>query len=233
MRAVALVLAVSGVAGCHGPAAEKPAAAPVLGGSAKCPAAPADLEGAPDEDQINRLYEGLREAVNQGASCAFPAFVDSETLRVYEVLRQWALTAPRARVEGQPIVERTLVLEMRARFGTQLREMTGADVLAAGLDPPPHALETLVALRKLSDLRVDEYVAFAMPVYLGTDRKFRFVKEEGRWGFDLITAARDLSPLFEQLAGVTGDSTEDFIARYIEARTGVVVDDSIWQPIGE
>lgn len=228
----ALLCGVVGLLACgtHRAAERPPVAAP----SEECAFTPAAVApGASDVEQVAVAYADVKKAIESRAYCALPALVDAETLRVYEVLRQQALHAPREQVEQQPVLERTLILEMRTRLAGRLDRITGADVLAAGIDPPPRLFDVLVANVELGDVRVTGSVATAATSLKGVEspRRYRFVKEDGRWQLDLLSMARDAAPMLARHISKTGQTEDEFIEDYVADRSGSPFDPAAWDPV--
>lgn len=235
-RSPSAILARSAVlfslVGGHGCRAPHAAGSPSLAAEASPFASAAPATAASEKDQIEDVFADMKSAVLTGNYCVLPDLVDTETLRVYEVLRQQAMRAGREQVELQPLLERTLIIEMRSRLGPRLAQMTGADVLAAGIDPPPRVLDVLVENVRLAEVVVTGSTASSATVLGNTasPQRYRFVKESGRWKVDLLTIARDAEPLLARHIAKTGQTENQFIEDYVAARSGAPFDPAAWEP---
>jgi hypothetical protein len=223
---VTAIVASTLLLACH-PA--RPPAAPMVDEPAPPVAAvcaddrPAPIEGDAHA-QIWATYRGVRRVIRNEDWCRLPALVDAETLRVYEVLRQWALRMPREELMLQPHEQRLLVLEMRLRFGPRLRTMTATELLAAGM-----VLVTGDILDiELAEVRIDAPVAYALVERDGSAMRgyrYRFVLEHDRWKLDLAS-------VIESSDATRGaDLAEASVARWTKFRgpSG----EAAWQPIGD
>lgn len=187
-----------------------------------------DLPAAIDGDAADQIwvtYRGVRRAIRNEDWCRLPALVDAETLRVYEVLRQWALHMPREQLTLQPHNQRLLVLEMRLRFGTRLRGMTATELLAAGMV----FVADYILDVELDELRIAPAVAYALVERDGSPvrgAQYRFVLEDDRWKLDLTSVIECRDATVARL-----DLADESLARWMRFRGRA--GEAAWQPIGD
>jgi hypothetical protein len=188
------------------------------------------LVPVPEPILVRRAYAGLLRVLADKAYERLPALVDRATIDTYETLRRDALFASRADIERRPIAERVLIISMRSQLGEELRQMTGRDVLAEGIEPPM-ALFAILQEIELDKIRIAGSSAVVTTKFRGkpsTFSGFQFHKEGEQWKLDLLRLTRDLEPYMGSWFRL---STAAGIERYVGARSGTRLGPRIWEPL--
>jgi hypothetical protein len=173
-----------------------------------------------DAAQIRDTWLRVRRALRRDDGCGLVAMIDADSLRVVEVMRQWALRMPRAELALQPAGTLFTVIDLRRRFGARLRDLTATELFADGAAPSFVRFDVLDV--DLAGLAIEDDVAHASlerdgrPVDGG---QYRFVREGGRWKLSLESVLR-----------VVDTSTRRFRA---EAATRVERMAPLWDPVGD
>jgi hypothetical protein len=189
----------------------------------------------PREAELLALWNEYRRCLVARDGTSALAVLTPETFAEYERLRRLSLELTRAELVQADLMDRVVVLSVRARLtGAELRAMTGRELLRLSIDRGwvGSNLPNSVKLK-----RVEGRVAYVAFVENGEEMPFEIpmLRQSGsRWGVDLVELSRLVRPAMQQLltrlAEQHGTDLNGALILIIERLIGQAPPESIWDP---
>jgi hypothetical protein len=206
--------------------------------SAAAPAPAPVVERKPtdvsDEQAIRAAFDGYREAILAHRGVEAAALVTDDIFDYMDSMRQAALTASADHTRRKTLMDKIMVLSLRARISlTDLKEMTGRELFAHSVDLGMngdssrgleadvieiHGDTAKVGLRKDGQ---------TVPPSIG----FRFAKSGGTWRLDVMSATRLATTALPDMLAAIDPDPDVAIAKVIELSSGKPVSKTIWEPL--
>ena len=206
------------------------AAAAVAGGIAGCSG-----EDEPDPAAaVQASYRAYAEAVATKDGAASARLVSGSTLDHYSGLRDLALTADRATLAKERVVDQLAVLSMRANIPVAtLRDADPRGVVSAAVQNQVISSGGAGAAA-LEKITVDGDAATASLGVAGGSQQvpMRFRREDGTWKVDLtalLTPAEDALGKALQQQKLT---SEALLTQVMTTRVGAAKAQQLWTPLG-
>lgn len=188
---------------------------------------------AEEVEGVGDCFAAYKAAILDMDGEAAVELVTERTIATYQEQVDWALTAPRETIESLSLVNRIGVLSLRHRIPKEvLKKLTGRTAFAYAVDRDWIG-RTGVIRTRLGEVFIAENTATA-EVYAGGLRaptRFEFLKENGKWRFDLIQSMRDADALLTPVLEQRGLSETELIFATLERSSGRRVGEDIWIPI--
>jgi hypothetical protein len=191
---------------------------------------------APDEAaSIHDAFERYRAALLKMNGELAAEQVSSSTIRLYQEMLDHALKSNRNTVQQLPISSRLMVVLMRHRIApAELREMNGRSVFIHGVKNKwisERSVNRLDFTLDQVDVSRDATTAEVFPGGRDSQAKLSFIKEQGKWRFDLVPMMAITDGLLRATARNAEMDENAFMLKILEMTTGREVDESIWNPI--
>jgi hypothetical protein len=191
--------------------------------------------GGPEpEAEIRSSYQTYATAVSLKDGDAAAALVSEATLRHYSRLRDLALTADRARLGGEAIVDQLTVLSLRANVPVAtLRAGAPRDVVAAAVEGEVISGGGAGA-SELADVEVDGGAASAVLGVAGGSQQVRLgFREEGeRWKVDLTALLAPAEEALKAAAAREELAPAALLSQVMTQRVGAERARTLWEPPG-
>jgi len=205
-------------------------AALLAGASAS--AAPITLSATPEAAAVKRGFAEYKAALKQRDGTRAAETVSRNSFDYYDRMRKLALSAPREELALLEGTERMLVLALRLQAPLDLLTSATPEELVAHAVSTEAITDTGVARTELGEIRAEGELARGWVVVDGkaTQGVLQFVREGGRWKFDLEFAMQSSAGLIEAIAQQNGLTEDEVILKLLEQGVEQPVGPEIWQP---
>lgn len=188
-----------------------------------------------DRAAVDKAFEAYRTAILASDGAAALDAVDATTVAYYQEMLSLALEADSATVARRPMLDQLMVLAMRVRVPVDsLRAMDGASAFVYGVDQGWIGRESVQRLdlggvmvtgdRATASVRSGETAVSKL--------RFGFVREAGRWRFDLTSFLGAMSSMLAILAEEQGMTEAVLLSTLLEAAIEAPVPSDAWMPVG-
>jgi hypothetical protein len=200
--------------------------------AASTSAAPIAFPEAPEAAAVKLGFAEYKAALKQRDGPRAAAAVSDNSFRYYDRMRGLALSAPReelARLEG---TERMLVLALRQQAPLELLVNSTPEELVAYAVTTEAMTDTGVVRTELGEIRREGELARGWIIIDGkaTQGVLQFVRQGGRWKFDLEFAMKSSAGLINAIAKQSALSEDEVILKLLEQGTQQPIGPEIWQP---
>jgi hypothetical protein len=186
----------------------------------------------PAQAAVKEAFLGYKTAILGGDGKTAVQHVSRSTIDMFGDTQQHALYSPAADVRGQSMMNRLQILSLRHRLTpAQLKEMSPTQLFVYGVDKGWIGKESVVAAEPgAATVTGDSATLEILQGLRPTGQKFSFVREEGRWRFDLVPILALGNVALKTLASRQGLGEDELIFGMLEAVSGKAVPATIWEP---
>jgi hypothetical protein len=202
--------------------------------TAAAPSAAASASVEADKAAIGALVSEHKKAIYARDGDKAAALVAEPTIVYFESVRKDALAAPEADLRKKPLVDRLMILIIRARVDVErLRQGDGKSLFAYAVKEGMVGEEARTL--EPGDVEVEGDMA-KVGVRMGAQTLppevgFRAYREQGAWKLHLMSVMKLAGPALEQqLKGIDPDPDAAMI-KVLETLLGRKVGAEIWQPL--
>lgn len=210
----------------------KPAAPPGKPTPTATAATPASLKA--DSAAVRKLFDAYRKAIMEKKGGEAADLVSDKTLAYFEAMRVAALEKPAAEVRSAPLMDRTMILLLRASVGKEdLLRWSGRDLFIAAIDRGWVGDD-------VQAMEADEIVIHGDEALLGggaggkslpPELGLRAYREGKTWKLDVMSIRNAAEPaLLKELQKLHPDVDRALIA-VIGALLQRKIEESIWEPL--
>ncbi|HYG22611.1 MAG TPA: hypothetical protein VEH04_07515 [Verrucomicrobiae bacterium] len=186
-----------------------------------------------ESDAVVKSFQEYKSAILEQKGQVAVGLVTKGTVDEYQHYVDWALSADRQTLESLSFINRFQVFLLKHRIPADtLKQLNGQSVFAYAVDRDwigkNDAIRTTLGKVDVANSRA------TAEVLIGGKRspnRFQFLKEDGRWKFDLIQVIRDTDHALKAAAKKQGATEDEFMFSLIETVSGKRVEDAIWNPI--
>jgi len=199
---------------------------------ASASAATITLPETPEATAVKRGFAEYKAALKQRDGTRAAETVSHNSFDFYDRMRKLALSAPREELALLEGTERMLVLALRLQAPLDLLTSATPEELVAHAVSTETITDTGVARTELGEIRTEGELARGWVVVDGnpTQGVLQFVREGGRWKFDLEFAMQSSAGLIEAIAQQNGLTEDEVILKLLEQGVEQPVGPEIWQP---
>jgi hypothetical protein len=200
--------------------------------AASTSAAPIVLPEAPEAAAVKRGFAEYKAALKQRDGTRAAAAVSDNSLRYYDRMRGLALSAPREELAQLEGTERMLVLALRQQAPLELLVNGTPEELVAYAVTTEAMTDTGVVRTELGEIKREGEFARGWIIIDGktTQGVLQFVRQGGRWKFDLEFAMKSSAGLINAIAKQSALSEDEVILKLLEQGTQQPIGPEIWQP---
>ena len=202
-------------------------------------ALPVACSAEPDQAEeaalVRTAWDEFRASLLAGDGATAASRVSKGTFAYYDQLLERALYADRAELEVIGLGDRFTVLLTRHRVsGADLKQLDGRGLFALGVDEG-WISQSSVSEAGIGEIEVRGDEARAMVLRDGEPmgEHLPFVREDGRWRFDMTVVLVVLNDMFDSMRAEAGFTEEQFIPMLIQGTTGEPVSEELWAPRAE
>jgi hypothetical protein len=229
---VSLTAVAALLAGCGGddePAAT-PSATPSASASASASAGAAGSDTG-EAAEVRKAYVAFEQAGSEQDSGALAELISASTLDYFDSMRDLALTAEKAQLTKERVVDQITVLGMRAKVDPKvLRDGTPKELLAASSAGGGSVPST--GLSKSAKITVSGDKATATDP-TNPQATLTFVKEDGAWKADVTSIFGQLEETVAPLVQQAGGDKAAFVEQSMAGQVGGPAQaKALWKPIG-
>ncbi len=192
---------------------------------------PAPAAAGDDESAIKATFNRYKAAVLAKNGKAAVAVVDAKTLAYYARMRRDALRAPKTTVKNMGLMDKLMVLSLRARFGKKLRGMTARSVFIAAVD---QGMVGAGGVRRgaIGNVRVRGSQALATMLHKGrpTPMNWSFIKERGTWRLQLTPLIKLAEPALRQTIKQFKKPEDEVLIMLLKMVNKTPVTPAVWHP---
>lgn len=188
---------------------------------------------AAEADDVRAAFNNYKAAILKQDGVGAVSFVSKRTVAEYQQYIDWALKADRPTLEALSLINRFQVILIRHRIpAEELRKLDGRSAFIYAVDRDWIGKNGVIrmslgavevsSVRATAVMRIDERVV---------PNRFQFIKEDGRWRFDLVPTIRDTSASLAAVAKQKGVTEDQMMFDLITSVSGMKVPETIWQPV--
>lgn len=184
-------------------------------------------------DHPSDAFNSYKKAIlaQDGESAA--GWVTKSTIRQYDDYLKWAKTLSRDELKELSFINRFQVIIMKHRIPTEmLLAMDGRDAFVYAVDHDWIGKSGVVPM-SAENFQISDNRAISDALHAGQmlPYKFQYIKEDGRWRYDLTIIMTISNEPLKQAAVKSGLTEDEFMMKLTEAISGKTVPDTIWDPI--
>ena len=180
---------------------------------------------------VRQVFDRYKAAILSSDGAAAVQLVTRGSLDHYERLRVMAMEAGPDEIRRSSISDRMMIGMLRLRVSRDtLAGMSGRDLCRHAVEQGWIGREGTLS-SDIGEIHVSGDEAAAVAVVNGspTPLRFRFLKEDASWKFDLAALIRVVDATLPQVARQAGMSEDEFILESLELATGQPVTEEVWE----
>jgi hypothetical protein len=219
------LLLLIALAGCANQPAPPPPSTPV--------AESAPVKAEEPHQAIRATFHRYRDAIAAKNGEAAVNEVSERTLSAFEAYRTAALSMPADQVKARPIVERLMIVIVRARVpAPELRQVNGRELFVRAVDNG--WVGKNVATIDAAEVSLDGDSAHlgvrTSRGELPPAQGFTFHREKGSWKMDVMSLAAFDASLKAMLSRIDEDENRAML-KVVSLVAKTHIDDRIWEPL--
>lgn len=186
---------------------------------------------------IKNCYAGYKKSLLDGDGKTTVEYVNKAGIDYYSAILDYVMEADSERVASLPLIDKLMVLSLRMRTSDKkLREMkTGEDLFIYGVNRRFIGNEGVRA-SELGEIILHPDRATAKVLRNGQEipMQFKFLKEDGKWKFDVKYMLVNTGYGLQQVIVQKGISEEEYVKELltnINMSSDIPAD--IWEPVGK
>lgn len=185
------------------------------------------------EKEIQKCFEEYKSAILKEKGKEAVEKVSQSTIAYYEKSRVDALKADSATVANFNVIDKIMVLTLRAKISAnELSSMNGSSLFEYSVDQGMVGKNSVangsIGEIKMKGESAEGYVAIngeVSPIF------FLFTQENGEWKIDLTSIFDVTNQGMQQIISATGYAENDYVVMVLQMATGAELSSSIWQPL--
>ncbi len=178
---------------------------------------------------IQTAFAEYKDALLMGDGPKAADLVSAGTIVFYDSMLRHALNTPREKLARLDFLSKFIVVRVRHEFTrAQIAQMNGRDLLVVGVNNGWISKSSVANIERLVNIKVQSYEAFAAMPLLPEIQFFHFLKESGKWKFDLTSSFDLANVAMKQEIKKSGLTEEEFITRLLRMLSAKEVDERIF-----
>lgn len=189
-------------------------------------------EDSAEKSAIFETWEEFTSACHERSGETAATYVTEASHQYYAEIQKLATAASKEEVQGLPLGKQVTLLSMRLRIAPEkLMGMSGKGLLVHSIKEgwigKPRSEDETIA-----EIEINKNTATARESVGGeiTDHVVHFLKEGGKWKFDMLPTITVVDETFEVTCADSGESREDFVEALLKLITGESDVSSAWSP---
>ena len=189
--------------------------------------------GLGEEKRILDTFEGYKRALLDQNGLLSVDFVTKETIALYQQYLDWAKTATGEELAKLSLINQIQVILIRHSCPQDVvLELDGKGIFIYAVDRG-WIDSRIVVNAGLTDVTISANKAHGFIVQNGvkTAEKFHFIKQDGKWRFDLSRIISEANSLLAKMVKESGMTEKQFIISCSKAISNETVSETIWDPM--
>ncbi len=184
---------------------------------------------------VKNCYKNYKQGLLKGNGKLAIANINKAGMEYYDIIMDYVLEADSTTVTAMPLIDKLMILSLRWRSNPndliKLKE-SGINLFEYGVNMGFIGQEA-ISNSELGSITFKDNIATARVINNGREipMQFKFVKEEGKWKFDVKYVMMQTGYGLQQFIGQSGMSEEEYMMDLLSKMSSKPLSNDVWKPI--